>query len=366
MTAIFSQYSYGDMMLTNRIVMPPLGVVRADERGLCNPQAARWYSDRAAAGLIITEGTQISPRGRGNARSPGIHNAAQVASWQTVTDAVHNAGGRIFLQLWHCGRIGHVSLQPDHIAPIAPTDERASMSTSVVLDDRGVKVELACSAPVLMSPSDIERIRSEYLEAARNAKRARFDGVELHAAAGYLLDQFLNSKVNRVQGNYGPATPETRTRFLLEIVDCVATVFGPGRVGVRLSPFGRYHDMPDDPEVERTLTYLSAKLAERGVGHLHFFDQGTAEQPVIPRELVRGLRRSFRGTLILCGDYRTSDRACADIESGLADLIAFGKPFITNPDLPRRLRNGVLLEPWDPNPLNYMLGDEAGYPGLNG
>ena len=361
MPSLFDPCRYGDLLLPNRIAMPPLSLLRADEDGMCSPGAADWYSDRAGAGLIITEATQISALGRGYARSPGIYTPEHVGHWRRVTDAVHGAGGRIFLQLWHCGWIGHTALQPDAAPPIAPTDRLAADSQTILLEN-GVKTPAACSRPSKITRDQIIMVRDQFTAGAACAKAAGFDGVEIHGAAGYLLEEFMNAAVNELDGPYGRQTAESRTRFVLEIADAVSEVFGAGRVGIGISPCGSFHDMPPDPCVAETYTHLARQLSRRGIGHLRVFDQGTAERPAIPSALLHDIRRSFGGIIIAVGDCKTRARAEAVLADGTADLVGFGRPFITNPDLPDRLQNGEPLDPWDMNPMNHMAGAQIGYP----
>jgi N-ethylmaleimide reductase len=346
---LFQPYALGGLQLPNRIVMPPMTRSRASQPGdVPNELMAEYYAQRAGAGLIVSEGTWISPLGKGYAWTPGIHTPAQVAGWRKVTQAVHAAGGRIFAQLWHVGRLSHTSL----------LDGRAPVSSSAIQAE-GVKVFIAerdgkpgfvqASKPRALGVDDIQAIVDEYRQAARNAMAAGFDGVELHAANGYLVNQFIDSNANDRTDAYGGSL-DNRLRFLGEVAQ--ALIEGTGdksRVGIRLAPLTTLNGCADaDPQT----TYLAAakRLGELGVAYIHIAEADWDDAPHMPAAFKQKLREAFPGTLIYAGKY-TAERARAALREGWADLIAFGRPFVANPDLPERLRTGAPLNVHDRDTL---------------
>jgi 2,4-dienoyl-CoA reductase-like NADH-dependent reductase (Old Yellow Enzyme family) len=274
-----------------------------------------------------------------------------------VTKAVHDAGGRIFAQIWHVGRVSHQSLQPDEDAPEGPTSEQPEDATCFAYDENGNPGNVATSRPRALDVDGIARVREAFVQAAVHAREARMDGVEIHGANGYLFDEFLNSVVNSRSDTYGGSV-ENRCCFLLETVDAVADAIGAERTGVRISPNGRFNAMPEDPEMEATFLHLAAELNRRGIAYLHINDQATFGMPAIPEGLIPKLRAVFRGPIILCGGY-DAPRAQAAIDEGLADLVAFGVPYLANPDLPARLENGWPLNEADRD--TFYGGGEKGY-----
>ena len=348
MTTLFERHTLGDtLMLKNRVVMAPMTRTRTSPGDVPNALMATYYGQRAGAGLIVTEATDVSPRTKGYAWTPGIYTEAQVQGWRLVTNEVHRHGGTIFLQTWHVGRLAHTSMLPNGEAPWGATDERASESDVFIHDADGKLTFIRASAPRQIETAEAAVVVDEFAAAFSHARRAGFDGVEIHGANGYLFDQFMNSVLNTRTDRYGGQSPQNRTRLLLEVVDAAIRVLGPGRVGVRLSPFGRYGSMPVDPRVEETLLYLSGELSRRGVAYLHLVYQlmpsgnvedSTFNQPNLSDALVAKVREAFSGTLIWCGGFNGAT-AQAALDSGLVDLIAFGRPYIANPDLVERLRH---------------------------
>jgi N-ethylmaleimide reductase len=356
------------LILKNRVVMAPMTRTRTSEGDVPNALMATYYGQRAGAGLIVSEATDVAPHSKGYARTPGIYTDAQVEGWRLVTNEVHRMGGAIFLQIWHVGRMAHTSLMPNGEAPWGVTDETASESDVFAHDSDGKLTFMRASPPRPIRTEEIPGLVSEFELAFKNARRAGFDGVELHAANGYLFDQFMNATLNRRTDGYGGATPETRTRFLLEVVDAATRELGADRVGVRVSPFGRYGSMPADPHVEETLLHLCHALSHRQVAYLHMLYQllpsgnmqeSQFKEEHLSDELVRRVREAFHGTLIWCGGF-TRGTAQTALETGWVDLIAFGRPFVANPDLVARFQHGWPLAEADRSAL-YTRNGEKGY-----
>ena len=348
MTSLYDPIVLGDMRLSNRVFMAPLTRNRATPSGVPGPWASTYYSQRASAGLIVTEATQISPMGKGYINTPGIHSEEQIAGWKPVVDAVHRSGGRIFLQLWHVGRISHSSLLPGNASPVAPSAIRARAQTVVATGFVDV------SEPRALSLTEIQQTIEDYGRAASNAMAAGFDGVEIHAANGYLIDQFLKSQSNVRTDTYG-GSAANRARFLGEVVEAVLNVWDPGRVGVRISPLGTFNDMGDaDPE--ETFARVVDVLNGHRPGYLHVVEDTI---PVDQKADFFGrLRTAWKGIYVANGGYdaERGERAVAD---GSADAVAYGRLFLANPDLPTRLsRRGPLNLP-DTN--SFYGGDERGY-----
>lgn len=333
--------------LPNRIVMAPMTRNRAGAGNAPTALNALYYAQRASAGLIVTEGSQVSPRGVGYPDTPGIHTGAQVEGWRRVTDAVHAEGGRIFLQLWHVGRVSHPSVQADGGLPVAPS----AIAADAALYTAGGP--LPYPTPRALETDEIAGVVEEFAAGARNALRAGFDGVELHGANGYLIDQFLRDGSNRRADRYG-GTVENRARFLLQVTAAVADVWGGDRVGVRFSPGSAYNGMSDsDPA--GTFGHAAAALNRFGLAYLHVVEPlSTAEEA----RVAPVVRRAFRGPLVLNGGY---DRAAADaaIARGAADLVAFGTAFLANPDLPARLARDAPLNA--PDRATFYGGGDRGY-----
>jgi N-ethylmaleimide reductase len=353
---LFSAFTLGDLTLPNRVLMSPLTRSRSKQPGDIPWELnATYYAQRAGAGLIFAEATQVSPQGKGYAFTPGIHSAAQVEGWRLVTDAVHAAGGRIYLQLWHVGRISRPELQPDGQLPVAPSALKPSGAMTFI-DERSGLVEVL--EPRALLSDEIPSIVEQFREGAENAKRAGFDGVEIHGANGYLLDQFMRTKSNRREDAYGGST-DNRLRFPLMVVDAVVDVWGCDRTGIRVSPTGTFNDMSDDDPVT-TYGTLARELSERRIAYIEVVEdsfQGNAVEGR-PESVVQAIRENFKGVYIANGNY-TAEEARQRIKAGQCDLVSFGRPFISNPDLPDRFRKGAKLNAYDEE--TFYGGDERGY-----
>jgi N-ethylmaleimide reductase len=360
---LFKPYILGPYTLKNRIVMAPLTRSRSQQPGnLPTRLNAFYYAQRAGAGLIISEATQISQQGQGYAWTPGIHTPEQVEGWRLVTDAVHEADGLIFNQLWHVGRVSHPALQPDGALPVAPSPIAVS-GMAFVVNAKGEPEFLPHPVPRALEISELPGIVQQYVHGAKNAMAAGFDGVEVHSANGYLLDQFLNSTTNRRTDAYGGSV-ENRARLLLEVMEAVCEVWGSKRVGVRLSPLGSFNDMADE-DPETLFGYVAERLNDFDLAYLHVVDStlvagnATREAPE-PRgaAMLQLIRERYRGTLMVCGGYDLP-RAEAALAEQRADLVAFGRLFIANPDLPERFRRNAPLN--TPDPETFYGGGVKGY-----
>src|SRR5580692_5052276 len=343
--SLFLPYQLGDLELSNRLVMAPMTRSRAVEGNVPNPLAATYYAQRASAGLIVSEATQVSPRGVGYIRTPGIHSAAQVAGWKTVADAVHRAGGKIFLQLWHVGRISHPDFHGGDL-PVAPS---AVAAEGEVFTAKGPQKMVT---PRALDLGEIGGIVEQFRTGAANAKAAGFDGVELHGANGYLLDQFTRDGANKRTDNYGGSV-KNRVRLPLEVTEAVIGVWGADRVGYRISPNAAFNSMSDSNPVQ-TFSYLAEELNKLGIVYLHVID------PIADgaKRLSPLLRRKFDRSLIVNGGFDL-DTANAAIGNGTADLVAFGTPFLANPDLPKRYRIKAPLNA--PNQATFYAGEDKGF-----
>ncbi|MDP4275149.1 MAG: alkene reductase [Bacteroidota bacterium] len=349
---LFTSQKIGSIVVKNRIVMSPMTRSRAIGN-TPNELMAKYYEQRSGAGLIVTEGTSPSPNGLGYARIPGIYSKQQVEGWKKVTSAVHQNGGKIFVQLMHTGRISHPLNMPEGTQILAPSAVKAAgqiWTDSKKMQDFPVPKE--------MTTEDLLHTKIEYVEAAKNALAAGFDGVELHGANGYLLEQFLSPVSNIRKDNYG-GTIENRCRFVIEVVSAVAGAIGKDKAGIRLSPYGVASDMPYYPEIDATYKYLSEQLNNLGITYIHLVDHSAMGAPVVPMELKKLIRNNFKNILILSGGY-DKERAETDIQSGLGDMVAFGRPFINNPDLVDRLKNNWPLS-LDLKMDLFYTADEKGY-----
>lgn len=349
---LFTATTLENIELKNRIVMAPMTRSRA-VGNVPNQLMADYYGQRSGAGLIITEGTAPSPNGLGYSRIPGCFSKQQVDGWKKVTSTVHKEGGKIFIQLMHTGRISHPLNLPEGAQIIAPSAVKANgqmWTDSKQMQDFPI--------PKQMDDDDLLLTLTEYVASAKHAIDAGFDGVELHAANGYLLEQFLSPISNIRTDNYGGSI-ENRCRFVLEVAAAVAETIGKEKTAIRLSPYGVASDMPPYPEIDETYTYLAEELNKLGLVYLHLVDHSAMGAPEVPLEIKKVIRTRFKNTLILSGGY-DKQRAEADIESELADLIAFGRPFINNPDLVERLKNDWPLSQELKMDLFYT-SDEKGY-----
>lgn len=354
---MFTPVKLGAIELKNRLVMAPLTRMRAIDGDVPNPLAKTYYSQRAGAGLIISEATQISSLGKGYPATPGIYSAEQTAAWKEIVDAVHAQGGKMVAQLWHVGRISHSSLHPEQGLPEAPSAVAPAGQTY------GADWKLHdYESPKAMSAQDIARLLNEFRLAAQNAKAAGFDGVEIHSANGYLLDQFLQDKTNQRNDQYGGSI-ENRLRLLSEVIESVSQVFSSDRIGVRLSPYGSFNDIGDSDPIS-LFNAVIEKLNTYHLAYVHMIeprsttaggnDQLDAQAP-ITSEMFRA---AYQGKFISAGGY---DQAMGEavLEAGLADAVAYGRLYIANPDLAERFKQGAKLNPY--NRATFYGGGEAGY-----
>ena len=334
---LFAPYRLGPYTLRHRIVMAPLTRSRARQPGnVPSSLAACYYAQRASAALIVSEATQVSMQGQGYAWTPGIHSREQVEAWQRIIQAVHQADGLIFNQLWHVGRISHPALQPDNMLPVAPSAILPE-GKAFIENERGEGELVPFVRPRALNIEEMPYIVAQYERAAINARAADFDGVEIHAANGYLLDQFIETGTNRRTDTYGGPV-ENRTRLLFEVAEALIRIWGPDRIGVRLSPMGKMNDIHDD-QPEATFGYIAERLSDYRFAYLHIvnpaIEQMQSGKEPDPRALrmVETMRKKFKGTLIVAGGFE-ADTAARWLREGKADLIAFGRKFIANPDLP--------------------------------
>jgi N-ethylmaleimide reductase len=351
-TSIFAPTSLGALTLRNHLVMAPMTRNRAVEANTPNALMAEYYAQRAGAGLIITEGTSPSPNGTGYPRIPGLWSPGQVAGWKLVTGAVHDRGGRIFVQLMHTGRVGHPLNLPADAELLAPSAVAAP--GEMYTDARGQQPH---PAPRAMTDADVRHAIAEYVAASRHAIAAGFDGVELHGANGYLLEQFLSPDTNRRTDAWGGSV-EKRLTFVVEVARQVAEAIGGGRVGIRLSPYGVNAGMVAYPEIDQTYRLLVAALAPTGLQYVHLVDHSAMGAPPVPAALKLELRRAWPRTFILAGGF---DRASAEaaLREGRADLVAFGRPYLANPDLAGRLERSQPLNA--PDFSTFYTPGPAGY-----
>ncbi len=349
---IFSSYKLGNLTLANRVVMSPMTRSRAIGN-VPNELMAEYYAQRASAGLTITEGISPSPNGLGYSRIPGIFSKEQTEGWKLVTDAVHKNGGKIFAQLMHTGRVGHPLNLPAGGRMVAPS--AITLPGKMWTDQQGMQEH---PAPEALTAEEIQWTKNEFVQAAVNAVSAGFDGVELHGANGYLLEQFLSPHSNQRTDAYGGSL-ENRSRFVLEVAKEISNRIGKDKVGIRLSPYGVSNNMQSYSEIEPTYNYLAEELNKIGIAYIHLVDHSALGAPHVPTKIKVDIRQRFKNTLILSGGYDLK-RAEEDLASGSADLIAFGRPFISNPDLVQRFINEHPLNmAFDPKTF-YSTG-EKGY-----
>ncbi len=354
--SLFQPLTLGRHVLHNRIVLPPLTRSRSSQPGnIANELMATYYKQRAGAGFMITEGTQIEPRGQGYAWTPGIYNQAQIDGWRTVTKAVHDAGNIIFAQLWHVGRVSHTSLQPEGAAPVAPSALAANNVKVFIETGPGVGALADPSVPRALTTAEVKELVQLYAQAARNALNAGFDGVEIHCANGYLVNQFISEHSNQREDEYGGSL-QNRLRFLREVVTAVAEVVGADCLGVRFAPL--FASTEEDRvymglvEADPHTTYIEAIkiLEETGIAYLSIAEADWDNAPELPADFRRAVRQTFSGRIIYAGRY-TAERGAETLAAGLGDLIAFGRPFIANPDLPQRIANDWPLNTVDPTTM---------------
>jgi N-ethylmaleimide reductase len=362
LSPLFEPYQMGDLLLPHRIVMAPLTRSRASQPGNVPSELnAEYYAQRASAALIISEATQISPEGQGYAWTPGIHSPEQIEGWRLVTNRVHSAGGRIFLQLWHVGRISHPSLLPGGKLPVAPSAVKPE-GQAFIPGASGHGEFAPMVTPRALETSEVERVVADYAAAAANARKAGFDGVEIHGANGYLIDQFTCSSTNLRDDRYGGAA-ENRARFLFDIVEAVTKVWPRERVGLRLSPLGTFNDIWDANPAE-TFGTIFERLTNTGLAYLHLIRPNTAGGPDAPElglqesAILAQARKMWQGTLMLAGGF-DAQIAARWIKEGRMDLAVFGRKFLANPDLPARFRTGAPLNP--ANEKTFYGGADKGY-----
>ncbi|MDH4571559.1 MULTISPECIES: alkene reductase [Salinicola] len=354
MTSLFEPFDLAGTRLNNRIVMAPMTRARA-KGDIPDEMGALYYRQRASAGLIISEGSPISREGQGYLFNPGIYGPDQIAGWKKATQAVHERGGVIFCQTWHVGRVSHTSIQLNGAAPISSSAKQGGMAFGY--NEDGQPDMLAATTPRAATTEECRRLVDDFAQAALNARNAGFDGVELHGANGYLLEQFINAGLNDRTDDYG-GSRENRCRLLLEAIDASIALIGAHRVGVRLTPYGTLFDMPSYDDIEGTYLYLAAELSKRGLAYVHLMDQGAQGQDGLPREFLRQFRDAYRGTLLFAGNL---DKAEAQklVDEGVIDLPVFGRHFTSNPDLVERLQHDWPLAEFDPD--TFYGGDARGY-----
>jgi N-ethylmaleimide reductase len=349
---LFEPAKVGAIALKNHIVMSPMTRCRAIGN-IPGDLMAEYYKQRAGAGLIVTEGTSPSPNGLGYARMPGIFSKEQIEGWKKVTSAVHSADGKIFLQIMHTGRISHPLNMPEGAEILAPSSVRAAgqmWTDAAQMQDHPI--------PKTMTAGEIQTAIAEFITGAKNAIEAGFDGIELHGANGYLLEQFLSPISNIRTDNYGGSV-ENRARFVLEVAKGVAEAIGKEKVGIRLSPYGVASDMPHYSEIDATYEYLAHELSNIGIAYVHVVDHAAMGAPAVPVAIKQAIRGAFKNTFIHAGGY-IQKTAEEDIDSGLYDLVAIGRPFISNPDLVERYKNNWPLSS-DLDSNTFFSADAVGY-----
>jgi len=342
MTTLFDPLALGPITLPNRLIMAPMTRSRADADGVPTDLMVTYYAQRASAGLLLTDATYVSPAAKGYSRTPGLHNAAQIAGWRKVTDAVHAKGGRIFVQLYHTGRVSVPQMLPEGVQPVAPS---AVAIKGKNYTDFGA---IDFVTPRALELNEIADVAAEFGAAARNALEAGFDGVELHAASGYLVHQFLDSSINHRTDAYGGSVAN-RVRFALEVVDAIIAAVGAERTGVKISPRIKFNDVTD-PDAEEVYPHLARELSARGIAYLHGGLQGAYA-------VHEAIRPVFKG-LYFAGAGLDQAKGAEMVEQGGADAIVYGKLFISNPDLPHRFAEGLPLTADDPK-THYAKGPEG-------
>jgi N-ethylmaleimide reductase len=349
-------FNLGNYELPHRVVMAPMTRARTTQPGnIPNELMAIYYAQRASAALIITEATQISQQGQGYSFTPGIHSKEHIAGWKKVTDAVHKAGGKIFLQLWHVGRMSHEMFHEGE-APVAPSAISPNARVWVADDSNPTGHMVECPTPRALNKKEIHAIISDFRQGAINAIEAGFDGVEIHGANGYLIDQFMRRTSNTRNDEYG-GNIENRLRFMIEVVRTVVEAVGSNKTGIRLAPFVKQRGMDDDEAVEAVLQ-ASKTLNELGIAYIHLAEADWDDAPSVSDEFRHDLRKNFSGAIIVAGNY-TAKKAEKLLAANLVDLVAFGRPFIANPDFPARLFSNQPLRNFIPEKL--FGGGKEGY-----
>lgn len=348
---IFTEFKLGNTTLSNRVVMAPMTRSRAIGN-VPNDLMAEYYGQRATAGLIITEGVSPSPNGLGYARIPGVYSAEQIEGWKKVTNAVHEKGGKIFIQMMHTGRITHPLNMPEGATPVAPSAIKAA--GQMWTDTEGMQDH---PTPAELTVEGLASTKEEFVQAAKNAIEAGFDGVELHAANGYLLDQFLNPGSNQRTDEYG-GSAENRNRFVVEVAQAVADAIGADRTGIRVSPYGAFNDVFAFEGIDEQYVALAKELGKVGLVYIHIVDHSSQGAPTVPQSIKDDIRTAFGGTLIVSGGLDKA-KAEEELQAGHGELVAFGRPYISNPDLVERLQNDIPFAEMDPTKL--YTADADGY-----
>lgn len=353
---LFTEKKLGRLIIPNRILLAPMTRSRSAQPGdIPTDLMAEYYAQRASAGLIITEATQISAQGKGYSFTPGIYSEEQVNGWKKVTTKVHEAGGHIFSQLWHVGRMSHASFHDDGLT-VAPSALAPDAQVWVVGDD-GMGRMLDCPIPRELNNTEIKDIINDYRHAAKNAMKAGFDGIEIHGGNGYLIDQFLRRSSNKRTDEYGGPI-ENRIRFVIEVIQAVSDEIGPEKVGVRLAPFITQRGMNDSEAVD-AIILAAKKFSDIGTAYVHLSEADWDDAPVVSSSFRRELRQAFNGAIIVAGNY-TAESGAKIIDENLADFVAYGRTFLANPDLPYRFKENLNLNKID-DPSTLFGGDEKGY-----
>ncbi|PKH26546.1 alkene reductase [Enterobacterales bacterium CwR94] len=355
--SLFTPLQLGAVQVKNRIFMAPLTRLRSIEPGdVPTPLMGEYYRQRASAGLIITEATQVSFQAKGYAGAPGLHSAEQIAAWKAINAGVHADGGHTAVQLWHTGRISHASLQPGGLAPVAPSAINAETRTSL-RDESGNAIREATSTPRALSKADIAAVVQDFRQAVINAREADFDLVELHSAHGYLIHQFLSPASNQRDDEYGGSV-ENRTRFALEVIDAAIDGWQADRIGIRISPLGPFNGLDNGEDQEAAAIYYLRELAKRNLAFLHISEPDWAGGKPYTDAFRQQIRAAYPGVIIGAGGY-TAEKAADLIQRGLIDAVAFGRSYIANPDLAARIQQDAPLNP--PRPETFYGGGAEGY-----
>lgn len=356
---IYSAYNLNGIELKNRFLMAPMTRSRATQPGdVPNSLMAKYYAQRASAGIIITEATQVSLQGMGYAKTPGIYSQEQIEGWKLTTEAVHDAGSKIFLQLWHVGRVS--SAKVNGLQPIAPSALIAQKTNVYIFDGapNGDATFVPVDEPREMTKADIDNVIAEFVKGAENAIKAGFDGVEIHGANGYLIDQFLRSNCNKRTDEYG-GSQENRIRLLIEITKAVSEAIGKEKTGVRLSPFITFKDM-DDPEILQTIMLAAKELNKLDITYIHLCEADWDDAPQIPTDFRTDLRANFKNTIIATGNKKPEEGEKL-LQDNLVNLIGFGRKFLTNPDYPKKIKQNAQLNEISDNHTLFGGGGERGY-----
>lgn len=354
---LFTPLKTGAITVPNRIFMAPLTRLRSIEPGdIPTPLMGEYYRQRATAGLIITEATQISFQAKGYAGAPGLHSSEQIGAWKAINAGIHQNGGHSAVQLWHTGRISHASLQPEGKAPVSASAINAETRTSL-RDDAGHAIREATSTPRALETEEVAGIVGDFRQAVINAREADFDLVELHAAHGYLIHQFLSPASNQRDDQYGGSI-ENRTRFALEVVDAAIAGWSADRIGIRISPLGPFNGLDNGEDQEEAALYFISELAKRQLAYLHISEPDWAGGKPYTQAFRQAIRAVYPGVIVGAGGY-TAEKAETLIEQGLIDAVAFGRSYIANPDLVARLQQGAALN--EPKPESFYGGSAEGY-----